>query len=269
MLSKKLPRKNLLRKLPGLFLLLALSPLAWAWQDTLRLCYEEEDYPPFIGPTTPANSALLIDLISSAAERSQLKLAWYRRPWKRCIQELQQGQADGVFAAIWLPERDSWGVFPGRQSGLATPDRRYRLWQVDYPILTRMGSGLSWDGERFTGVNRGLTAPLGYVAQQRLGTLGVLSKASHTAEKALRLVASGRLDGYVVERQIGLSLIHKLGLDGRVQMLPLPLMTADWHLPLSHQFVKRHPDLSARFWQSLGEERERRLKELTQRYLKP
>lgn len=174
-----------------------------------------------------------------------------------------------MFAAIWLPERDSWGVFPGRQSGLATPDRRYRLWQVDYPILTRVGSGLSWDGERFTGVNRGLTAPLGYVAQQRLGTLGVLSKASHTAEKALRLVASGRLDGYVVERQIGLSLIHKLGLDGRVQMLPLPLMTADWHLPLSHQFVKRHPDLSARFWQSLGEERERRLKELTQRYLKP
>lgn len=253
----------------GVSLLLTLSPLAWAGQETLRLCYEQADYPPFIGPAPPVDAALLIDLISSAAKRNQLLIQWYRRPWKRCIHELQHGRVDGVFAAIWLPERDSWGVFPGRQSGGDTADSRYRLWQVDYPILTRVNSDLRWDGERFSGVNRGVGAPLGYVAQERLKVLGVLTQTSLAAEQALRLVASGRLDGYVVERQIGLSLIDKLGLNERLNFMSLPLMKADWHLPLSYQFVKRHPDLSARFWQSLGEERERRFEELTQRYLKP
>jgi hypothetical protein len=125
--------------------------------------------------------------------------------------QLQSGQSDGIFAAIWQADRDVWGQFPGRDPDhQQAVDRNYRLWQVDYPIITRIDSPLQWNGQQFSGLQSGLSAPLGYIASQRLQALGVHAKVNQNAEKALQLVALGRLDGYVIERQIGNTLIRKL-----------------------------------------------------------
>lgn len=251
-----------------LTLLLTLLPAcALAEHPRLRICYETEDAPPFIGDHQSATPGLLLELVKSAAQQLDLPLEFQRQPWKRCILQLQSGQSDGIFAAIWQADRDAWGQFPGRDPQRELPvDRHYRLWQADYPIITRVGSPLQWDGQQFSGLQVGLSAPLGYIASQRLQALGVL-KTSQSAEKALKLVELGRLDGYVVERQIGTTHIRQLGLQSKLTMLPIPLFHADWYLPLSHQFTRQHPELAQRFWQALGEQRQRQEAELSQRYL--
>jgi polar amino acid transport system substrate-binding protein len=255
--------------LPTLFLAL-LPTLALAEQPLLRICYEAEDSMPFLTDAEQAKPGLLVELVRSAAQQADLRLAFQRRPWKRCIIQLQAGQSDGIFAAIWQADRDAWGQFPGRDpERQQAVDRNYRLWQVDYPIITRADSALQWDGQQFSGVQYGISAPLGYIASQRLQALGVESQGAInlSTEKALKLVALGRLDGYVVERQIGNTHIRKLGLQSDLRTLPLPLMQADWYLPLSHQFTRQHPQQAQRFWQALRDQRQRQEADLSRRYL--
>ena len=256
---------------PSLLLALLLSLLpacALAEHPLLRICYESDDAMPFWTDAQQAKPGLLVELIQAAAQQTDLRLAFQRQPWKRCVMQLQSGQSDGIFAAIWQADRDAWGQFPGRdpQRGLSV-DRNYRLWQADYPIITRIDSSLQWDGEQFSGLQHGLSAPLGYIASQRLQELGVLASASLSAEKSLKLVALGRLDGYVIERQIGTTHIRELGLQSNLKTLPIPLLQADWYLPLSHRFTDQHPELAQRFWQALREQRHRQGAELSQRYL--
>lgn len=254
---------------PSLLLALLLLPAcALAERPLLRICYESDDSMPFWTDAQQAQPGLLVELVQAAAEQAELRLEFQRKPWKRCLMQLQNGQSDGIFAAIWQADRDTWGQFPGRDPQHDRPvDRDYRLWQADYPIITRIDSPLQWDGQQFSGLHYGLSAPLGYIASQRLQALGVLATASHSAEKALKLVTLGRLDGYVIERQIGNTHIHKLGLQPNLKVLPIPLLEADWYLPLSHRFTEQHPELAQRLWQALREQRQRQEAELSQRYL--
>lgn len=253
--------------LPTLFLTL-LPTFAFAEHPRLRICYENEDSMPFWTDAEQANPGLLVELVQSAAQQADLHLELQRQPWKRCIMQLQSGQSDGIFAAIWQADRDTWGQFPGRDpEHQRAVDRDYRLWQADYPIITRIDSSLQWNGQQFSGLQHGLSAPLGYIASQRLQALGVHAKVNQSAEKALQLVALGRLDGYVIERQIGNTHIRKLGLQSDLTMLPVPLLKADWYLPLSHQFTRQHPQQAQRFWQALRDQRLRQEADLSQRYL--
>lgn len=240
----------------------------------LRLCHEIEDLPPYIN-TSAANQHLpqpgpLIELLELAARQAEVRLELQRRPWKRCIHQLELGQSDGIFVAMWQPERDAWGRFPGRDAKQGSPvNPDYRLWRVDYPIIVRKDTPLQWDGTRFTGVSSGLSAPLGYVATQKLQKLGVLAGTPQTPEKALRLVAAGRLDGFVLERRVALSLIERLGLGGQLGLLPQPFIVDDWHLPLSHQFYQSHPQVAQRFWQAIAGQREAHAEEWRIRYQLP
>lgn len=238
----------------------------------LRLCHELGGLPPYINTAEADRDlpqpGLILELIEQAARQAQVQVQTHQQPWKRCIHELQTGTSDGAFVAIWQAGRDVWGRFPGRDPQRQLPaDPHYSLWRVDYPILVRKGSALQWDGQRFQGVKYQLSAPLGYVARQRLEALGVLSSTSLTPAKALNLVAKGRLDGYVMERHVGQTLIDRLQLGDELMLLPQPLLEADWYLPLSHQFYQRHPEVAERFWRALAAQRDQLAVGLTRRYL--
>ena len=153
-----------------LALLLPLLPAcALAEHPRLRICYESDDAMPFWTDAQQAKPGLLVELIQAAAQQADLRLEFQRQPWKRCVMQLQSGQSDGIFAAIWQADRDVWGQFPGRDpERQEAVDRDYRLWQVDYPIIISTDSLLQWNGQQFKGLQYGLSAPLGYIASQRL-----------------------------------------------------------------------------------------------------
>ncbi|WP_068826058.1 substrate-binding periplasmic protein [Pseudomonas sp. BMS12] len=238
----------------------------------LRLCYELGGLPPYTGPPEQAPTeqpGLIIELIQQAAYRTKLRLDLHQQPWKRCVHEVQNGVSDGLFIAVWQLDRDSWGRYPGRDPQQQRPvDANQRLWRVEYPIIVRPGGALQWDGERFTGIRYGVGAPLGYATSQRLRELGVLASESLGQAAALKLVAAGRLDGYVLEREIALGLIERLQLQGQLMFLPQPLLNADWYLPLSHRFYIAHPELAEGLWRAVAEQREQLGADLARRYLR-
>lgn len=257
----------------GSWLVLPLVLLAapvWAEPPVaLRLCIEPSGVEPYIVDAAAAQPGLLLELVERAAKQAGVDLAIHSQPWKRCILEVQNGSSDGLLVALWREERDAWGRFPGRDPARGTPvDPGMRVWRADYRVFVHRQSALQWDGMRFSGVSAGVGAPLGYVISQYLRSLGVLASESMPADKAMNLVAAGRLDGYVLEREVGQALVERLRLHGQLEMLPTPLMEVEWYLPLSHQFYQRYPQLAERFWLAISEQRERAGPQLAQRYLR-
>lgn len=234
----------------------------------LTLCIEDADYMPFLNGSPGAkHPGMLVELVELAANANHTDMTLISHPWKRCIDMLGKGQVDALAASIWLPERERWGAFPKHPAQpTAAPDRSLRLWQAEYPIFVSRQTTLSYDGQRFAGVRTGLSAPSGYVVWQRLKDAGVLNDAVLLPKVGLNLVALNRLDGYVVERDIGQHLLHDLGIEDKVTTLPVPFDQADWYLVFSHQFHNANTALAQNIWQSLGQLREQQGAALLQHY---
>ncbi|QFU24557.1 transporter substrate-binding domain-containing protein [Shewanella eurypsychrophilus] len=229
-------------------------------QSVMRICYEDKNNFPFVTKFDPLNHnpnsigqlGTLADLIIIAAEKINLSVNMVRQPWKRCIQSLKQGQVDAIFAAIWTAERESWGVFPKLNGAI---DSDQRLWRAKYPIFTQKDSNLTWSNGHFSGLHLGVSAPLGYIAYDKLNKLGVLPSNNLSAEEGFTLLARGRIDGYVIEQYIGKNIIKKLRLSQQLSSLPEDFMQMDWFMPVSHQWYQQHPELTAKFWQEMSEVR--------------
>lgn len=227
---------------------------------TLRMCYDSAEFQPYFNgkdQVPAANPGLAIEqLVMPAAARAGFQLELYRRPWNRCMDDMQNNRTDAILPAAWTPERESWGRFPGPQRSLAKGvDPLYSSWAVNYTIIVAYDSPLQWDGSSFHNLQRGLSAPLGHLANERLQQMGVLQSGSIKPETALNMILHQRLDGYVMEQLICQSLIRQNGLQDKLKILQPPLFQADWYVPVTHQFYATHAEQVWRFWEGLVEQR--------------
>lgn len=235
----------------------------------MTLCVEDADYSPFIVPSElPQDAGVLPELALYAAQQTQQTIDLIRRPWKRCIDMVQKGQADLILAAIWLPERDVWGHYPKHATDPSgPPDRSKRLWTAEYPVFVANNSALSFDGTQFSATTIGLAGPPGYVVTKRLEAMGLLYSQPLMPLTGLRLVALERLDGYIVERHIGTHQLYQQNLQKKVRTLDTVFQRDDWYVVFSHLFAKQNPDAVRDFYTALAQARERFGQVLLDRHL--
>ncbi len=218
-----------------------------AYAQSIKFCYEAEDFPPFLlgTETVPAsNAGILVEIARAAAVDADLMPEFIRRPWKRCIKLLINGEVDGIFAAIYLPERENWGYFPKTKDNKI--DEKQRLWRVKYPVFQLKTLPPIWNGKTFSNLKRSIGTPLGYVTSKLLDEMGISVTTTHQPLQGLQLVSDGRIDGYIVEENIGAQLLNKHQIDN-LMVLSEPFLEADWFLPLSKQFYEAHTKKAKRF----------------------
>lgn len=233
---------------------------AQADEPTLRICYEADEFKPYfngVDQVPTSNPGLVIEqLLMPAAANAGFSLKLYRRPWNRCMNDMQNNLTDAILPATWTPERESWGRYPGpvrNQAGGVDP--AYADWPVNYMIIVARDSPLEWDGSRFHNLKHGLGSPLGHLANQRLEQLGALQSSNIRPVTALNMIIHQRLDGYVLEELIARALINQSGLQAQLKILQPPLFKADWYVPVTHKFYAAQPDRVWLFWENLVEQR--------------
>ena len=242
------------------------APVA-AESATLRICHEDKSYFPFLGVATDRDEAypgILLEHIYGALGLLSLKSTLIKAPWKRCLKMLEHNEVDATFAAIYTPERERFARFPMANG---KPDSARAIQQVEYPVFSQIQGAEIWNGKSFISENIVVAAPLGYVAA------AMLKKSSHSPAHnvsltdGLKLIDKGRLDGFVVERFIGLKALESLKLSDRFRLSKKPYLVADWFVILSHGFYKDHPVLAEQIWTEIGASRTRNNKSLIKKYL--
>lgn len=236
--------------------------------DPIRICYEDENFPPFLLGTTAdqetQGAGMLPDLINLSARTLGVEIEYQRLPWKRCLNAVERGDVDALFAIIYTDARDTWAAYPKTDG---EPDGRY-LYLSEYPVFVPNNSALQWDGSEFTPFKPSVQSVPGYVAEQMLFEMGIKPLLPLQPRDAMPVVAAGRIDGYVVDRLIGQQILLELGLADQVTTLPQVFLAQPWYLAFSKKRYGADSSLIEAFWDEVDRQRESQGEALQQKYLK-
>jgi polar amino acid transport system substrate-binding protein len=222
------------------------------------ICHEDQEYPPHIYKVKGGQSqGILPEIIRNSLDDLNIKYKMVGYPWKRCIYELKKGNVHAIFAAIWSPDRDRWLKFPKTKKKL---DYSRSLWKAEYPVFVRKDTKVKFENKKFSNVVNGISAPPGYIAEQKLREMQVLSKSSYLVKQALPLVLKSRIDGYVVEREIGNHYITSLNASDQLTTLKNNFIVAHWFMPVSKDYYRENTKLVEKMWNRMSQARDKKKK---------
>lgn len=254
-----------LRSLCGLLCMLS-TQWAFAATPTWVVCYEDQEFLPFIKGAQEVpdeNAGVLVDLVRSVALQNNIKLHLIRRPWKRCKAEVKNGKADALFAFIYTPQREQWVQFPMSND---EPDDRY-IYQSDYPIFVHKESLLSFDGKAFNRPDATILSVPGYVATEKLVSMGYAQVMGVQPLKGLELVAKKRIDAYIVEQNISRQILGSHDWGVNVITLPKTFLSRKWYIAFSKQRYVKDKTKVEQFWSGVKKARLTEMKSYMQKYL--
>lgn len=237
----------MLRTLCGLLMALALAPLGMA--QILRVCVDDQPFPPL---TFPDREGKAQSLIRQAAGHYGWAVEFISVPRRRC----HAGVANGKYHAL-VPVAPS----PGFGTSLVLPRRagredEGRSFGVLRAVLFRVrGTQAGWDGQRFSGLDTPVLYGSGSVALgdrlQQLDVPGDDSAKSLRQILVMLLMGRGQL-GLGTEYQVKAAL-QEGGFDGRIEVLPVPFMQAPVYLGVGTDFYSAHQQTIEGIWNRIGE----------------
>jgi polar amino acid transport system substrate-binding protein len=249
--------------------LLCLGPgSASAQAIHFHLAYEDKDSADHTasGIAIPENPGIMVEMVRLLETRvPNLHIVFSRKPWARCLTELESGAVDGIFSSSFKPERMKIGVYPMKDG---KDDRRYRIDTKSYSFYKLNNSTSKWDGKGFENVQLGVLAVRGYSVVDDLKKLGVSVKEVNRPEDAFRMLLAGRADGFAHLTEFGDYVLKGNPEFARIVKATPPIVSKDYYLQISHQFQVRHPTLVPAIWQALAEIRLAEFERLEAKYVK-
>lgn len=201
------------RVIAGIFATMALVSVSCAAPAQERLTLVTgEGYPPFADPGLPDGGVATL-LVRQVLEGLGASVQIDFLPWRRGYEETLRGRFDATFPYVRTPEREADFLY-------STP-----LINVRQVVFAAAARPVQY---RQPGDLRGLRLclALGYAPPQALqamiGANQIERFTPASAETCPALVDSGRADFFVQDQRIGMALVARAGLTGRVMVVPGP-----------------------------------------------
>ena len=246
------------------FLLMAICSASHAADrpSTITLGHEDENAYPWVLENNGVYTGLDLELIALLRARIGIEIKTVGYPWTRALVTMQRGELDGVFAASYKPEREKYGRYP-LKGGRLDGDRRIHT--SGYSLYILKGSKLRFDGERFenlvsaTGVTDiGVQRSFSIIPSLRRFDVSFNDSSADPAQ-ILNLLSHNRIAAAAIQTDRADQIIAANPLY-QTTIVKYPTNRKPFHLKpyfimLSHQFVKRYPEFSERFWDAVEEVR--------------
>lgn len=218
---------------------------------SVKLCYENEDFYPWVLKSKPG---LNIILLNAVEQKLGVKLELVGLPWKRCQNEMATGAVDGLFSASFKTERMEIGTYPmvGTQ-----PDESKALMRDGYTLYRLKGSPVEWDGKKLTASGAIGTQP-GYSIADQLKALGAkVDDGGRTADDNFRKLMAGRVDAVALMSLEGENtLTTKPEFSTKIEKVAPALVDKPYYLMLSKQFVAKYGDFAKEIWNTAAQVRD-------------
>lgn len=226
----------------------ALSAAPAAAKESVSLCFEAQDVPPW---RTEKGGGLNFALLNMVGQRLNLHFDYQSIPWKRCLAQLKANAVDGAFAVSYKPDRRELGEYPG---GLQVdPSKRMHIDR--YVVIRKKGAKVEWDGKSFQNLDGAIGFQLGYSVGDVLRALNLeVDEGSQRADELARKLIAGRLAAAAVGGSDARNLMRG-PLAPQLEQLPIPIIEKPYFLILSHAMVASRPQLAERIWRAIEEVR--------------
>ncbi len=232
----------------GGLLLCALAVLPLQAKETITLCFERADVPPW---RTINGQGHNFDLLRQVEARADVTFDYQSMPWKRCLAQVRANEVGGAFAVSFKPDRLEIGAYPGGSN----PDANRRLHIDRYMLLRRKGSKVDWDGKELKHLDGAVGVQLGYSVGDFLRGLKVpVDEGSQRSMELAQKLVAGRIGAAALGGGDSM-MIMRSAVGSQLEMLPIPLTEKPYFLMLSHALVKSNPKLADKIWKSIEEVR--------------
>ncbi|KID38772.1 amino acid ABC transporter substrate-binding protein [Pseudoalteromonas flavipulchra] len=221
---------------------------SWACMATeVRFCYEDKHAPPFIhgaGQTVPsANPGVTIQIVQQLDEHvKEVSFTYTRKPWSRCLHELENGKVDAVVASH-RASREGLMAYPKNPDG--TVAQQYAINRISTCLLksktNKATLNLSKEIE--------LAVPRGYAIRESMPKHFSIFETD-SLEHAIALVENELLDATIGLCQIGNMPITLSPPFNHLEAVFPPLETSFGFMAFSEQFYQQHPELSWKVWRA-------------------
>ena len=222
------------RALAALFVLATLTGTATGADaiKEVRICWEDGLKPPYLMRNAEGQvTGIAVDMLEDIFRRRAIKAHHVLRPWKRCLAEVESGEADLVPNASYREERARFALYsaPLYQTNLV-------LFYVQkrFPETPRINGIDDMRRYRFGGI-------LGFNYDQYDGQLAIETSAT-TRQGLLRMLEADRFD-FAIEQLESFRMMERrqeISLQGISHVADPRSPTKDFHVLVS----KRHPQAS-------------------------
>ena len=231
---------------------------------TLKICYENKEVAPYwMGNSSKLpskNPGLGVEQLQYLDQlEKNIDFKFKRFPWKRCQNMLKKGLIDGIIGS-YKKKREAIGNYPKNKSGGIDLERSISKRSASLffklkndPIKYKSGSFLNLNSRRVGGVlGYGSISKLKSLAKNVLEVRDMESLFIMLEKKRLAAVMVKELPSkaYFLRNPSKKNLFVQFGSIQRKKLIP------GAYLIISHQFYKKHKDLSEKLWNHMPKVRE-------------
>lgn len=187
------------------------------------------EWPPYYYLKDNEPSGPVIEILEYAFKEMQLLVHFKFYPWARAVEMVRGGSVDGIFSLSRSEEREEWLIFPNNA-----------IHSSDNVLFYKIGNELEFSGDinelegKIMGITRGYTYA-GALESLR-NSLLVLEESSNDISNILKL-SGDRIDLFICDRFVGLSIIEDLGLKGSIKYHPHIISSADYYIAFSDDSI--------------------------------
>lgn len=190
----------------------AASALPAAAEAPVKICTTV--WPPYtiVNEAGSVIGGIHTDLVQEAFKRGGLGADIREMPWKRCLTSLEEGSVDAVYSASKKADRELFLHYP------AVP-----IQTVAYVFMALKDTSAAWDkGRNLKALPTPVGAPLGYSTTDELIKAGVQVEETNSDLQNVRKLVLGRVPVILIEEQVGMSLLERVGALAHTQVLNPP-----------------------------------------------
>jgi polar amino acid transport system substrate-binding protein len=233
----------------------------------VRLGYADvESYPYQVGngDTMAKPPGISIEVIRQAADDLGIGLVFQRFPAKRLPVEMKAGRIDGAFIFSYSDERRGFARYPMRDGHV---DAARRVARLGYYLYRLRGDTPDWNGEWFSGLKGAVGANAGFAIVNDLKRFGLTVDEAKSVEQNFTKLKMHRVAAVVAQDLTADAWLAQAGLSD-IEKVAMPIEEADYFLVFNPAFAGSNAGLVERFWNRIGEIRDRKTRQVLPTYLK-
>ncbi|AOT10476.1 substrate-binding periplasmic protein [Pseudoalteromonas luteoviolacea] len=217
----------------------------------ITLCYEDKNIPPFFlgsGFEVPNHrpGATIEILRGLESKVKNVRFNFVRKPWQRCLNEIQKNKVDAVVAS-YRSERSSFLNFPKNAQG--DVDESLAISMLGTCLVGQEGLGQDVANKNYP---ISLAVPRGYAVLHALKHELYRVIQTDSQDDAFQLVLKGLVDGALGLCQVYSEQVSGFPYSDSLEPVFPPIDISYGYLALSKEFLQQSPDVAQLLWQELG-----------------
>ena len=195
-----------------------------------------------------------LDVLKLVEEDLDIEISLVRMPWKQGLQQLKQGNIDGLFSASFKRNRFEYGAYP--MNGEIV-DRGKKFYDLSYCFYKLKGSPLRWDGDVLKNQTRPVAAMRGYSIIRFLREKGANVVENDSDLSNFKMLVLERVDAVATYSYAGDALLYQYPSELKnVEKMESPFEPKPYYLMFSHQFMRNSKEVAEKIWDSISKVRE-------------